>query len=311
MKKYYHWNQEDTLAFYEMKGELKYRMCNDLLFHIVMQESETALKSLVSACLHIPLEEIHSIEVLNAIVPGSRVSEKTFILDVLLTLNRERTLNIELQVLNEYNWTDRSLIYLSRIFNNANRGEEYSDIKPATHIGLLNFQLFKDAPAFFSEFKMSNVKTHDVYSDKFVLDVVSLNCTELATSEDIESGLVDWARFFTASTWEELQMLADNNPAIEDAATAAMKGMSDEKLDWELMMREEAYRRQRTAQAVYERAKKEAELFEQAAAEARQEAAGYKQEAVEAKQEAVEAKQKNAALEAEIARLREALSKYE
>ncbi len=308
---FYSINENDVEAFHKMKGKLKYRMYNDLLFHIVMQESETALKSLVSACLHIPMEEVHSIEVMNAIVPGSRISEKTFILDVLLTLNHERTLNIEMQVLNEYNWTDRSLVYLSRIFNNANRGEEYSDVKPATHIGLLNFQLFKDDSAFFSEFKMSNVKTHNVYSDKFVLDVVSLNCVNMATPEDIESGLADWARFFTASTWEELQMLAENNPAIEDAASAAMKGMSDERLDWELLMREEYYRRQKTAQVVYERAQREAEEAQREAEEAQREAEEAQREAAELEQRNAGLEQKNADLEAEIARLKEALSKYE
>ena len=318
MKKLYNIEEKDIAAFYQMKGDLKYRMNNDLLFHIVMQESEKALKSLISACLHMPMEEIYSVEVMNVIVPGTRVSEKTVILDILLTLNYEKTINLEMQVLNDNNWTDRSLVYLSRIFGKMNRGDEYSDVRPTTHIGFLNFQLFRDEPAFFAEFKLSNVKTHKVYSDKFVLDVVSLNCIDLATPEDIESGLVDWARFFTASTWEELQMLAENNPAIEDAASAAMKGMSDDELSLELFLREEAYRRYRTQQAYNEKMERraaEALLSEaeakQRAAEALQAEAEAKRAEAEAKLQAVEAEQKVADLENENARLRELLAKYE
>ena len=339
MSIFYPLNKEDLDAFYEMRGELKVRMCNDLLFHIVMQESETALKSLVGACLHIPVMKIHSIEVMNVIVPGTRINEKTCILDILLTLNHERTLNIEMQVLNEYDWTDRSLVYLSRIFNNVNSGEEYSDVIPATHIGFLNFQLFKDDPAFFSEFKISNVKTHKVYSDKFVLDVVSLNCIDLATPEDVESGLVDWARFFTASTWEELQMLAANNPAIEDAASTAVKGMSDDKLKWEIMLREEASRRYQTREAFFKRAEKRAgEAEEKLAvseeklavseeklaetdkklaetdkklAETDKKLAETDKKLAETDKKLTEAERKNSDLEAEVTRLREALSKYE
>ena len=311
MSIFYPLNKEDLDAFYEMRGELKVRMCNDLLFHIVMQESETALKSLVGACLHIPVVKIHSIEVMNVIVPGTRINEKTCILDILLTLNHERTLNIEMQVLNEYDWTDRSLVYLSRIFNNVNSGEEYSDVIPAAHIGFLNFQLFKDDPAFFSEFKISNVKTHKVYSDKFVLDVVSLNCIDLATPEDVESGLVDWARFFTASTWEELQMLAANNPAIEDAASTAVKGMSDDKLKWEIMLREEASRRYQTREAYFKRAEKRAVEAEEKLAETDKKLAETDKKLAETDKKLTEAERKNSDLEAEVTRLREALSKYE
>ena len=315
MSIFYPLNKEDLDAFYEMRGELKVRMCNDLLFHIVMQESETALKSLVGACLHIPVMKIHSIEVMNVIVPGTRINEKTCILDILLTLNHERTLNI-------------------------------SDVIPATHIGFLNFQLFKDDPAFFSEFKISNVKTHKVYSDKFVLDVVSLNCIDLATPEDVESGLVDWARFFTASTWEELQMLAANNPAIEDAASTAVKGMSDDKLKWEIMLREEASRRYQTREAFFKRAEKRAvEAEEKLAvseeklavseeklaetdkklaetdkklaetdkklAETDKKLAETDKKLAETDKKLTEAERKNSDLEAEVTRLREALSKYE
>jgi predicted transposase/invertase (TIGR01784 family) len=255
--------------------------------------------------------KIHSIEVMNVIVPGTRINEKTCILDILLTLNHERTLNIEMQVLNEYDWTDRSLVYLSRIFNNVNSGEEYSDVIPATHIGFLNFQLFKDDPAFFSEFKISNVKTHKVYSDKFVLDVVSLNCIDLATPEDVESGLVDWARFFTASTWEELQMLAANNPAIEDAASTAVKGMSDDKLKWEIMLREEASRRYQTREAYFKRAEKRAVEAEEKLAVSEEKLAVSEEKLAETDKKLTEAERKNSDLEAEVTRLREALSKYE
>ena len=189
--------------------------------------------------------------------------------------------------------------------------------------GLLFFilnllQLFKDDPAFFSEFKISNVKTHKVYSDKFVLDVVSLNCIDLATPEDVESGLVDWARFFTASTWEELQMLAANNPAIEDAASTAVKGMSDDKLKWEIMLREEASRRYQTREAYFKRAEKRAAEAEEKLAESEEKLAESEEKLAESEEKMAETdkkltevERKNSDLEAEVTRLREALSKYE
>ena len=71
------------------------------------------------------------------------------------------------------------ILVVVRIFVNTNRGEGYEEIIPIIHIGFLDFTLFKDTPEFYSEFKIMNVKTHYVYSGKFVLHLVKhLKITE-------------------------------------------------------------------------------------------------------------------------------------
>lgn len=71
------------------------------------------------------------------------------------------------------------ILVVARIFVNTNRGEGYEEIIPIIHIGFLDFTLFKDTPEFYSEFKIMNVKTHYVYSGKFVLHLVKhLKITE-------------------------------------------------------------------------------------------------------------------------------------
>ena len=53
---------------------------------------------------------------------GSQIDNKTFILDVSVDLNDEQRLNLEMQVIREEGWNDRSVIYLSRLFDNLNKG---------------------------------------------------------------------------------------------------------------------------------------------------------------------------------------------
>lgn len=57
-----------------------------------------------------------------------------------------------------------------------------------------------------------------VYSDKFILRMVDLNCINLATSEDKKCRLDQWARMFKAATWEEIKMIAKQDTDLLEAS---------------------------------------------------------------------------------------------
>ena len=153
---------------------------------------------------------------------------KEFILDLYITLNNNTELNLEMQVNNLLNWTDRSLSYLCRTFDNLCRGQDYRLTKPAIHIGILDYTLFPNAPEFYATYKLLNIKNHQVFNDKFTLNVLSLKEIEKATAEDKEWGLDIWARFFSAKTWRDIKMLAENNEIL----TSASKSLYEYNSDW-------------------------------------------------------------------------------
>lgn len=93
---------------------------------------------------------------------------------------------------------------------------------------------------------MLNVKTYHTYSDKFVLSVLDLNKTELATEEDKAYGIDYWAHFFKAQTWEELKELIKDNEFLQEAADSIYKANADEIVRQQCRAREEAERRERT-----------------------------------------------------------------
>lgn len=123
-----------------------------------------------------------------------------------------------MQVINEHNWSERSLSYLCRAFDNLNCGDEYSNVKAAIHIGFLDFTLFPECPEFYSTNMLLNVKNHKIYSDKFRLSVLDLTHIELATEEDKRFHIDYWASLFKATTWEEIKMLAQKDAIIEEAS---------------------------------------------------------------------------------------------
>lgn len=90
-------------------GPIPIPMTNDYLFRALLQENNTVLKGLISSLLHLPAEEILSVEIVNPIVLGKAYEDKDFYLDVKVTLNNHTIINLEMQVINEHNWPERSL----------------------------------------------------------------------------------------------------------------------------------------------------------------------------------------------------------
>ena len=194
-------------SFLEATGTIDYNMTNDYMFRYILQENQKVLKGLICALLHLKPSQIKSLEILNPIDLSKTISGKDFILDIKIVLNNEKIINLEMQVKNEYNWQDRSLVYLCRSYDQLYSGQDYEEARPAIHIGFVDFTIDKEHPEFYATYQLLNVKNYHVYSDKFVLSVVDLNHIELATEEDKAYGIDYWARMFKAKTWEDIKML--------------------------------------------------------------------------------------------------------
>lgn len=212
-----------------LTGKLRYTLTNDYLFHIVFQKNQKILRGLIQSLLNLKNEEIIDIILENPITPGEAVNDKTVILDLYITLNNSKKINIEMQVLNSKDWPERSLTYLCKAFDNLQEGQDYIDVMPAIHIGILDFTLFPEHPEFYARYAMKNIINNNIYSDKLLLNVLDLNQIHLATEDDISSGLQYWARLFKAKTWEELQMLASEYKVFEDITDTMHQALADKK----------------------------------------------------------------------------------
>ena len=223
-------------------GKIDYQMTNDYMFHAALQKNPKVLKSLVCSLLRLRLQEIRSIQIINPIILGEAVDEKTFILDINIVLNDNTLINLEMQVENLYNWEERSLSYLCCTFDQLQKGEEYSSAKPVIHISFLDFTPFPEYPEFYASYKFMNEKKHHIYSDKLTLRVVDLRQIELATAEDQASGLEHWARLFKASTWEEIRMIAKKDENLLEATETLYTLNADELVRRQCEARADYYR---------------------------------------------------------------------
>ncbi|MDD3416388.1 MAG: Rpn family recombination-promoting nuclease/putative transposase [Lachnospiraceae bacterium] len=161
-----------------------------------------------------------------------------FVLDLKVLLNDNELINIEMQITNYLDWPDRSIGYLSREFDQLNRGSAYSNVLPVHQIGILNFTLFPECPEFYATNKIMNVRNHHIYSDKFTLSVLDLTQIHIAIEEDISHQLDYWAKLFLAKTWEDIKMLAEKNETIKEAAATMYVMSADEKIRMQCEARE-------------------------------------------------------------------------
>ena len=211
-------------------GAIRYTMKNDYMFRAVLQKNENALKGLLYALLSLPEGSITSVVILNPIVLGETIDDKTCILDIKLRLNNDQIINIEMQVAKLKNWPERSLTYLCRSFDQLQKGQNYINVHTTIHIGILDFNLPNLTPEFYSEYKMMNTKNHEIYSDKFVLHVLNLKALDDGNIVKEPSDLYYWAKLFKAQSWEELKMLAEKNSYIGDAVVTLHQMSEDEKI---------------------------------------------------------------------------------
>lgn len=225
-------------SYLNASGEIRYTMTNDYMFNIIFRDTDI-LAGFLCSLLDLDRSLIRSVEIRNPLLPGDTAPGKTFILDINISLNDNALINIEMQVNNLGDWHDRSLSYLCRSFDRLYHGEKYSSTKAVLHIGILDFNVFPAHPEFYSSYKLMNIKNQQIYNDKFELRVLQLNHADPASKKEIDCDLVHWAALFKASTWEEIKMLAHENPVFDAVAQKLYKSNADEQIRYACQAREE------------------------------------------------------------------------
>ena len=103
--------------------------------------NEDILADLLSSILNI---EIQKIELRNTELLKNKEEQKKSILDIKAILNDNTIMDIELQVRDENNITERGIQYLTKLYSEQlENGEKYTDTKKAIVIIILNFNYYK------------------------------------------------------------------------------------------------------------------------------------------------------------------------
>ena len=217
-----------------------YGLKNDYMFHAVLQKNEEVLRNLLATLLEMDEADIVDCHLENPIELGKEIEGKECILDVKLTLNNAKIINIELQVYKQTYWVERSLLYWARAFDSLKSGQDYSMLLPTYHIGILDFTLFEDHPKFMAQYQIMDAEDKFQYSDKLCIKVLDLTQLDAARKQkNVNKKLLKRASIFKAETLEELEQLANGEEVFEKMVVTMKKLSEDEKIRMQCEARED------------------------------------------------------------------------
>jgi predicted transposase/invertase (TIGR01784 family) len=188
----------------KMNHPLEYTLTNDLLFKMLFRNYPALLKRVVAMMLRIAPDSIDSMVVTNPEIPPDALHEKSCRLDIAMKVDG-RLVNLEVQVANEGNYSERSLFHWARLYSSGLKaGNNYSELPPTITINIIAFNLF-ESDGFYSEFRPLEVTRHTLLTDRQCICYFELGKLPKPAEGDDELKL--WMALFNAKTEEELTKL--------------------------------------------------------------------------------------------------------
>ena len=201
--------------------KLLYTFKTDTLFKLLFTKYPDLLKRLVSALLNIKYESIEQFIITNPEISPEELGKKFCRLDINMFVNGQKVC-LEIQVVDEGNYIDRSLYYWAREFSTGlSEGEDYDLLPRTIIISILGFNQFPDPEKYHSEFQCLEVTNHVPLTDKMVLHYFELNKIQPVTGAESDRDL--WLKLFKVETEEELIVFETMEEPVMNEAVGAYR----------------------------------------------------------------------------------------
>ncbi len=206
---------------------------NDFIFRKLFGDvkNKDILISFLNAVLELgESEKLSDIEIIDGTeLKRDSLDDKLGILDIRARTVRGEQVNIEVQLVNQYNMDKRTLFYWSKMFTEQlKEGQPYDELQKTIAINILDFNFIK-VEKFSSVFHL----WEDTNKDCKLTDVLEIRFLELPKfrkkQPDLSKPLERWMIFIEDSPEEVLEMAKKAEPAIARAEEILTKlGSFDE-----------------------------------------------------------------------------------
>ena len=180
--------------------------------------SSNILISLLNAVLGYKKDgkKITEITIDDSFIKKENIDDKFAILDIKATLNDGTRVNIEMQIVDQYDMKKRSLYYLSRLYSEQlKQGDEYRKLNGAIGINILNFNLLNN-DRYHNHYLFKENETNEIYTDLMQIHIIELPKFNKKPSE-IKDELESWVEFLKEPSVEVVDMLSKKVPEIIEA----------------------------------------------------------------------------------------------
>ena len=206
-------------------SEFKINLKQDFVFKKIFSENEKLLISLLEAILKVKITKIEVIKdfTLSKYIESARGG----ILDIKAEIDGKTNINIEMQVKNKSNITDRLMFYGTSVKNETlKKGQGFSEIKPIISIGILDYINYnnEEATNFISQSEFviyqNNLEGKKIELEKLnqkqriiLIELPKFNSLKHNLSDELEQWLavIQWKDF------KEVESAMRSNEEIREA----------------------------------------------------------------------------------------------
>ena len=204
----------------------------DIIFKLLMgtENSKEILTDFLLAVLDLSLDEYDEITIQNPFLLQEYKGDKLGILDVRLKLKSGKILNIEVQVNPMPFMESRILFYISKLITEQiGESDQYEKIKRVISIIITGHPLIKQNEKYHHRFGLYDIESKVLLTDALEIHTLEVPKAGNAGEDDEKTDLLDWMKFFSVKTEEELHMLAQKSPAMKRATLRLLELSADEK----------------------------------------------------------------------------------
>ena len=221
---------------------------NDVVFQKIfgMQKNKHILISFLNSILNLKGDNvIKNVEFEEKHLDVSMIiSEKLSILDLHVSTESNLDINIEIQLLNQYNMIKRTIFYMAKmLLNQLNKGENYSLLNRTVTINILNFDYLKDEN-YIKCYNLFEKETKQQLTD--LLEIVFIELPKFIRfgkkeyNKEYNEKLYKWLTFLSNPLGKETEEFMKTDGEIKEAMDVLYEISGDKETVMLAEMREKA-----------------------------------------------------------------------
>ena len=205
------------------------------------EENKSVLISFLNATLK-PKKEIVSVDLKNTDIEKEYLKDKFSRLDVKATTSNKVTINIEIQLSDQYNMTQRTLYYWSKMYEEQmEQSDNYKKLSRTVCINILNYN-YLDSDRFHNTYRLKEIETNKELTDICEIHFIEIPKLRHLDLKDEADMLEVWVEFLRDPESEVIRSIETINNDIKKAKNKLYK-LSQSKEDRELyFLREKSIR---------------------------------------------------------------------
>ena len=206
-----------------------------------LEENKSVLISFLNATLK-PKKEIVSVDLKNTDIEKEYLKDKFSRLDVKATTSNKETINIEIQLSDQYNMTQRTLYYWSKMYEEQmEQSDNYRKLSRTVCINILNYN-YLDNDRFHNVYRLKEIETNEELTDICEIHFIEIPKLRQLKLKDEKDMLEVWVEFLRDPESEVIRSIETTNQDLKKAKDKLYK-LSQSKEDRELyFLREKSIR---------------------------------------------------------------------